>query len=268
MYIVEILCIGNELLSGITLNTNAHWLSRKITKIGGYVKRVIVVRDDLNEIKFALIDSLNRNPNWIIICGGLGPTYDDKTLLGIGKALKKKLMLNSVALDMVKKSYTHRHRRVKINKARLKMAIIPKGSIPIENPVGNAPGILLHVHKTQIICLPGVPSEMKAITTRNIIPRMKLEIGDFTIRETNYHVQGISEAMISSGLTKIVGSAPRDRLYLKTHPGGYVGNIPTIRIQLVSKGNNVQQVEQLDNKISKLITALIRKNKGKILRIS
>ena len=103
MYTVDILCIGNELLSGITLNTNAHWLTRKITKIGGFVRRVVVVRDDLNEIKVALLDSLNRNPNWIIICGGLGPTYDDKTLLGIGKTLKKRLILNSIALDMVKK---------------------------------------------------------------------------------------------------------------------------------------------------------------------
>lgn len=268
MYTVDILCIGNELLSGITLNTNAHWLSKKITKIGGFVRRVVVVRDDLNEIKLALLDSLIRNPNWIIICGGLGPTYDDKTLLGIGKALNKKLTLNSTALDMVKKSYRYRHRRVKINKARLKMAIIPTGSTPIENPEGNAPGILLCVHKTQIICLPGVPIEMKAIATRSILPRMKREIGNFVIRETNYHVKGISEAMISSRLTKIVDSAPNDRLYLKTHPRGYVDNSPTIRIQLISKGNNEEQVELQNNKISKQITALIRKNKGKILKIS
>ena len=267
MYVVEILCIGNELLSGITLNTNAHWLSRKITKIGGYVKKVVVVRDDLNEIKLALIDSLDRNPNWIIICGGLGPTYDDKTLLGIGKALKKGMILNGIALDMVKKSYRNRHRRVKINKARLKMAMIPRGSFPIENPVGNAPGILICVDKTQIMCLPGVPSEMKAITTKSILPRMKQEIGYFTIKETNYHVQGISEAMISSTLTKIVNSSPFDRLYLKTHPRGYVDNIPTIRIQLVSKGNDKEQVAHLNDEISKQIKVLIRKNKGKILKI-
>jgi molybdopterin-biosynthesis enzyme MoeA-like protein len=169
---------------------------------------------------------------------------------------------------MVKKSYRYRNQRVKINKARLKMAIIPSGSIPVKNPVGNAPGILLCVHKTQIICLPGVPSEMKAITAKCVLPRMKQEIGDFTIKETNYNVQGISEAMISSQLTKIVDSAPSDRLYLKTHPRGYADNIPTIRIQLVSKGNSLEQVEQLHNKISKQITALIRKSKGKILRVS
>ncbi|HEX7817964.1 MAG TPA: hypothetical protein VF419_01170, partial [Nitrososphaeraceae archaeon] len=99
-------------------------------------------------------------------------------------------------------------------------------------------------------------------------PRIKLEIGNFTIMEINYYVQGISEAMISSRLTKIVASAPNDRLYLKTHPRGYVNNIPTIRIQLVSKGYNEEVVKELMNKISKQLLTVIRKNKGKILKIS
>jgi molybdenum cofactor synthesis domain-containing protein len=266
MYIVEILCIGNELLSGITLNTNAHWISKKITKIGGYIRRVIVIRDDLDEIKLTLRDSLSRKPNWIIICGGLGPTYDDKTLLGVGKSLKKRLILNKIALGLVKKSYKNRHQNVKINNARLKMAIIPKGSTPIQNPVGNAPAVLLTVDKTRIICLPGVPNEMKAIVRKNIIPQIKREIGNFTIREINYYVQGISEAMISSRLTKIVTSAPRDRLYLKTHPQGYIDNIPTIRIQLVSKGDKIEEVKHIVDKVSEQLLAEIRKNNGKILK--
>jgi molybdenum cofactor synthesis domain-containing protein len=266
MYIVEILCIGNELLSGITLNTNAHWISKKITKIGGYIRRVIVIRDDLDEIKLTLRDSLSRKPNWIIICGGLGPTYDDKTLLGVGKSLKKRLILNKIALGLVKKSYKNRHQNVKINNARLKMAIIPKGSTPIQNPVGNAPAVLLTVDKTRIICLPGVPNEMKAIVRKNIIPQIKREIGNFTIREINYYVQGISEAMISSRLTKIVTSAPRDRLYLKTHPQGYIDNIPTIRIQVVSKGDKIEEVKHIVDKVSEQLLAEIRKNNGKILK--
>jgi nicotinamide-nucleotide amidase len=267
MYTVEILCIGNELLSGITLNTNAHWISKKITKIGGIVRRVTVIRDDIDEISLTLIDSLKRKPNWIIACGGLGPTYDDKTLLGIGKGLKKRLTLSNVALEMVKNSYSVRHQKVKINNARLKMAIIPKGSTPVQNPVGNAPAVLLSVNKTRIICLPGVPKEMKAIVTRNILPQIKQEIGNFTIREINYYVQGISEAMISSRLTKIVASAQKDKLYLKTHPQGYVNNIPTIRIQLVSKGFKIEEVKHLLDKVSKQLLAVIRKNNGEILKI-
>jgi len=267
LYTVEILCIGNELLSGITLNTNAHWISKKITNIGGFVRRVTVIRDDLDEINLTLTHSLRRKPKWIIICGGLGPTYDDKTLLGVGKTLKKGLKLNNIALDMVKKSYSQRHQKVKINKARLKMAIIPIDSTPVQNPVGNAPGVLLSVNKTRIICLPGVPSEMKAIFTRNILPLFKREIGNFAIREINYYVQGLSEAMISSRLTKIVTSTPPDRLYLKTHPQGYVDNIPTIRIQVVSKGYDAEEVKHLLNKVSKRLLAIIRKNSGQILKI-
>jgi len=267
MFTVEILCIGNELLSGITLNTNAHWISKRITKIGGFVRRVTVIRDDLDEINLTLMDSLKRKPDLIIVCGGLGPTYDDKTLLGIGKALKKRLILSNVALDMVKKSYSARHQKVKINKARLKMAIIPIGSTPIQNPVGNAPAVLLSVNKTRIMCLPGVPIEMKAIVTRNILPQIKEVIGNFTIREINYYVQGISEAMISSRLTKIVASVPKDRLYLKTHPQGYVDNIPTLRIQLVSNGYKIEEVKHLLDKVSKQLLAVIRKNKGEILKI-
>lgn len=267
MYSVEILCIGNELLSGITLNTNAHWISKKITKIGGFVRRVTVIRDDIDEINLTLIDCLKRRPNWIIVCGGLGPTYDDKTLLGIGKALKKRLILSNAALEMVKKSYSDRHQKMKINNARLKMAIIPKGSTPVQNPVGNAPAVLISVDKTRIMCLPGVPNEMKGIVTRNILPQIKQEIGNFTIHEINYYVQGISEAMISSRLTKIVASAPKDKLYLKTHPQGYVDNIPTIRIQLVSKGFKIEEVKHLLDKVSKQLLAVIRKNNGEILKI-
>jgi nicotinamide-nucleotide amidase len=267
MYTVEILCIGNELLSGITLNTNAHWVSKEITKIGGFVRRVTVIRDEIDEINLTLVDSLKRKPNWIIVCGGLGPTYDDKTLLGIGKALKKRLILSNMALEMVKKSYSDRHQKVKLNNARLKMAKIPKGSTPVQNPVGNAPAVLLSVDKTRIICLPGVPNEMKAIVTGNILPQIKQEIGNFTIREINYYVQGISEAMISSRLTKIVLSAPKDKLYLKTHPQGYVNNIPTIRIQLISKGYQIEEVKHFLDKVSRQLLAVIRKNKGEILKI-
>jgi molybdopterin-biosynthesis enzyme MoeA-like protein len=103
LYTVEILCIGNELLSGITLNTNAHWISKKITNIGGFVRRVTVIRDDLDEINLTLTHSLRRKPKWIIICGGLGPTYDDKTLLGVGKTLKKGVKLNNSGVERGKK---------------------------------------------------------------------------------------------------------------------------------------------------------------------
>ena len=108
---------------------------------------------------------------------------------------------------------------------------------------------------------------MKAIVTRNILPQLKQEIGKYTIVEINYYVKGISEAMISSRLTKIVASTPKDGLYLKTHPQGYIDNTPTLRIQIVSKGFDTEKVKRLLDKVSKQLLVVIRKNKGKILKI-
>src|SRR5690349_24877684 len=94
--ISEILCIGNELLSGTVVNTNAQWISKKITNIGGLIKRVTVVRDDINEIASIVKEILARKPNWLIISGGLGPTYDDKTLEGVAMALGTDLVLDEI----------------------------------------------------------------------------------------------------------------------------------------------------------------------------
>ena len=98
----EILCIGNEVLSGTIVNTNAYWLSKIISQTGGFVKRVPVVEDDVNEISLAIKESLGRESNWLIICGGLGPTYDDKTLEGVALALHIDLILDKTAIEMLK----------------------------------------------------------------------------------------------------------------------------------------------------------------------
>src|SRR5919204_2418311 len=106
--IVEILCIGNELLSGITLNTNAHWLCSEIENVGGIVRRVTIVRDDISEISFATRESLARNPDILITTGGLGATYDDMTLEGVALALGRKAAIDETAVEMLRRSYARR----------------------------------------------------------------------------------------------------------------------------------------------------------------
>src|SRR4051794_1277009 len=140
--ILEVLCIGTELLSGITLNTNAYWLCSEITTVGGIVTRVTVVNDDLSEISSAVKESLARKPNILITTGGLGATYDDMTLEGVATAFRKKVVLDSRAIEMLKKSYARRKLRYELTESRLKMATIPEGSTPIQNPIGSAPAIM------------------------------------------------------------------------------------------------------------------------------
>lgn len=272
----EILCVGNELLYGTIVNTNAQWISKKITEAGGLVKRVTVIGDDINEISLAVRECLLRKLNWLIITGGLGPTYDDKTLEGIAVAFGIGLVLDNDAKEMLKQSYAKYSPSRELNETRLKMARIPSGSIPIQNPVGSAPSILIETKKihnnmissaidTKIVCLPGVPKEMEAIFLESILPEIKRMIGNFYIIETNHEIIGVSEAMLSPFLLRIVQSATADSIYLKSHPLGFTRDKPKLRIQIVSKGKDKSDVESRHTHIFNTLVGEIYRLNGEIL---
>lgn len=145
---MEIVCVGNELLIGKTLNTNATWMAKRATSIGIEVRRITIVSDDVDEIAKAVIEVLKRKPSFIVTTGGLGPTFDDKTLEGISKALGTKTEVNEKALEMVKQKYGAYAEQARIEKAdltppRIKMSRLPEKSEPVINPVGTAPGVMI-----------------------------------------------------------------------------------------------------------------------------
>lgn len=291
---VELLSIGNELLTGTITDTNARWISNKITRAGGVVKRISTVRDRTIEISCVINECIDRRPRWLIVSGGLGPTYDDKTLSGLAWALGRELILDQRAVEMLKKSYA-RHKQLlasrdnRLDDARLKMARIPRGSVPIQNPVGSAPSIYIEVKNgtgsvaaiggtTSIVCLPGVPKEMKAIFSRNIMPRIKESIGKYYFVESMFETIGVSESTIASTLSRIANSYPSDDIYLKTHPKGYKKKIsrnlgvrskpklePKLYIQIVSKGRNKTKVHDRYNAILNALKEKILKLGGKII---
>ena len=268
----EIVCIGNEVLSGTIVNTNAYWLSKIISQTGGFVKRVTVVEDDVNEISLAIKESLGRESNWLIICGGLGPTYDDKTLEGVALALHIDLILDKTAIEMLKKSYSRYSSNHMLDRTRLKMARIPKGSVPIQNPVGSAPSILIEAFKAadksnrMIVCLPGVPKEMKAIFLESILPKIKKMIGEFHFIETTHEVTDVSEAMLAPTVSRIVQSNSPELIYLKTHPVAFThnNNKPKLKLQIVSKGRDLHDVQSRYDNIFNAIVDDIRMLNGKI----
>jgi len=99
--VMEIICVGNELLIGKTVNTNAQWMGKQATNLGVDVKRITTVQDVVEEIADVVREAIQRKPQFIVATGGLGPTFDDKTLEGIAKALNCKLEINEKALAMV-----------------------------------------------------------------------------------------------------------------------------------------------------------------------
>ena len=278
---VEVLSVGNELLSGTITNTNAQWISSKITKAGGLVKRITTVGDCIIEISNAVKECIERRPGWLIISGGLGPTYDDMTLQGLSGALGQELVLDPRAVEMLRKSYAQNlsTKYYKLNDVRLKMARIPRGSVPIQNPIGSAPSVFidvksgddLYIGTTRIFCLPGVPKEMKAIFSNIIMPQFKEIIGNYYFVESVFETIGVSESRLAPALSRLVDSYPADNIYLKTHPKGYGMNVSSnhkikskLNIQIVSKGKDKLQVEARYTTVFEALKEQIRKLGGKI----
>jgi molybdenum cofactor synthesis domain-containing protein len=266
------LCIGDELLTGLVLNTNSEWLSKKITGIGGFVNRVTIVGDDVCEISLAINESLERGINCLIISGGLGPTPDDKTLEGVSSALGRKLELSKKAVNMMRKSYERLSIEYQLNEFRLKMAMMPKGSIPIQNSVGIAPAVLIELKSRQrssrrIFCLPGVPTELEEIFSACVIPILKKQISSrFHVIETTHEVIGVGESLLTPVLFKIKDSNLPQSMYVKTHPKGYTSNHkPKLQIQIVSKGKDRREVQSNYKETFSLLMGEIARLDGKIV---
>lgn len=210
---VEIICVGNELLIGKTLNTNAHWLAKRITSLGLKVRRITVVGDDLEEISSAIKETVNRKPCFIIVTGGLGPTFDDKTLEGVALGLGLELQENREALEMIRAKYERyvaegRMREYEMTPHRVKMAKLPKGSKPLPNPVGTAPGVLLEYDCVKMVMLPGVPEEMKSIFDESVAPLMRKIAGNLTFYEVSLEVRNLPESELAPILDAVMHDNP------------------------------------------------------------
>jgi len=220
---MEIISIGNELLIGKVPNTNAFWMAKQATSMGIQVKRITVIPDDVNETAHAIREALKRKPEFIVTTGGLGPTFDDKTLESIAKALNRKLAANKEALEMVKKKYQKYARKKRSNNTeltqpRVKMAIIPENSTPIRNPLGTAPAIQIDLENTVLIALPGVPREMEAIFELTVAPMLRHASHGAIFYEESIYADDVMESALAPLIDKVMIDNPE--VYVKSHPRG------------------------------------------------
>jgi len=263
---MEIVCVGNELLIGKTLNTNASWLAKHATSSGITVKRITVVGDDVDEIAIVIHETLQRKPRFIITTGGLGPTFDDKTLEGIAKALNRKLEVNEKALKMVREKYENYLKEGKIEKVelttqRVKMAKLPEGAEPLPNPVGTAPGVMMRVEETFLMALPGVPSEMEAIFEEFVAPLLKKEAGGAMFFETSMYADGIMESTLAPLIDQTMHDNPY--VYIKSHPKGEEKK-PHIEIHFSTKAKDSKTAKSRLGKAIVQLSELVQKNGGRI----
>ena len=218
--VVEILSVGNELLLGNTVNTNAAWIASQVTSAGSEVGRMTTIGDNLGDISCALKESLRRHPDFLIITGGIGPTFDDMTLKGVAKGLGRRTRLNANAVRLIRSHYARRFkgRSLRLTKPRMKMARIPEGSVPLHNPVGTAPAVRLTLGRTQVFCLPGVPSEAKAIFLESILGRILTKAKGRSYVERWLRISGLMESSLAPIIDRVMSHTPG--IYIKSHPRG------------------------------------------------
>jgi nicotinamide-nucleotide amidase len=263
---VEIVCVGNELLIGKTLNTNAHWLAKRITTLGLNIKRITVVGDNLEDISAAIKEAIQRKPCFIITTGGLGPTFDDMTLEGVAKGLGRGLEENREALDMVKKKYQQyvaegRVEKYEMTPHRTKMARLPKDATPLLNPVGTAPGVLVEEGDVKLVMLPGVPSEMIAIFDGSVEPMLKQVSRGMMFFEASLDVREMPESQLAPLIDEVMHDNPY--VYLKSHPQASE-KVPHLELHVSTTSNNPKTARQRIGRVIIQITDMIQEKGGKV----
>jgi nicotinamide-nucleotide amidase len=168
---LEIVTIGDELLLGHIVNTNASWMSRELNEIGISVRKVTTVGDDAKEILAAFRLAWKEN-DIVIVTGGLGPTHDDISKASVAKFFRKKLVLHEKTLTTVRGYFTMLgyERMPEVNVGQ---AMVPEDFTPLRNERGTAPGLLYQDGGKTFVILPGVPTEMEFVMTTGVLPFLK-----------------------------------------------------------------------------------------------
>ena len=205
---LEVLAVGAELLSGARLETNAHYIQRRLDPEGIRVTRVTVLEDDEAAIAGA-IRSAARRADAVVVTGGLGPTEDDRTRAAAARALSVPLVEDPEALRSVEAFFTARNRPLKASNRR--QALVPEGAEVIPNPVGTAPAFRVLVDEVPVFNLPGVPSEMKRILEDAVVPRLvELRGGEVETARTKIHAVGLPESEAGDRIAGLMrGDDPR-----------------------------------------------------------
>lgn len=166
----SIVSIGNELLNGQTVDTNAAYLSGEMLSIGIPVVSSYTIGDEMDAIVRAF-NLASTDVDIVLATGGLGPTDDDLTRQGLAKFLGVELQLQTELLDRIQNFFTKRNLQMsEMNKIQ---AYIPTGAEPLANNLGTAPGIMAETKGKLLVTLPGVPSEMKRMFSESVLPELR-----------------------------------------------------------------------------------------------
>ena len=190
----ELLTIGNEILIGQITNTNSVWMAQQLNMIGVSVVHMSSVADERDAILKAF-DDAGKRADIVLITGGLGPTKDDITKKTFCDYFETELVIDENVLKDVTGFFAKRNRE--LTELNRKQAEVPKGCIVIRNKNGTAPGMWMEINNTIYVSMPGVPFEMQAMVTEDVIPELKKRFKLPFIFHKTILTQGIGESFLA-----------------------------------------------------------------------
>ncbi|MBV6479360.1 MAG: Nicotinamide-nucleotide amidohydrolase PncC [Ignavibacteria bacterium] len=267
----KLISIGDEILIGQIVNTNASYLGERLYSAGVPVEKIVVIGDEESMLISELEDALN-NYDVTIITGGLGPTHDDITKPVLVRFFNDELVKDEKVLEHVKKIFSDR--KIEMPEINVEQAMVPKNSKVIWNELGTAPGILFERNGRIIMSLPGVPYEMKAMMENFILPYLEsnlLKENKIFLKQKTLLTTGLGESSLFEKIGDIKSVIGEAKL-------AFLPSAEGVRLRINVKGERETETQKqlneieikLREKIGKFIYGVnedsLEKVIGKILR--
>ena len=247
----EIISVGTELTTGQTVDTNSAWLSRELAAVGVDVTGHCTVADDQDRLGQAILRAAGQ-ADVVLISGGIGPTDDDVTRAALADALEKPLELRSVFVEQIEAFFAKRGRTMPA--ANRVQAMFPVGSQAIENTCGTAPGIRARLNDADIFVMPGVPSEMRVMFRRDVLPQLAAAADGRVLLMRCIWCYGAGESDIAERLGELMA---RDRNPLV----GTTAQETVIGVRIFARGDSAGQAgERMEDTADE-----IRRRLGKLV---
>jgi nicotinamide-nucleotide amidase len=234
---IEVVCTGDEVLTGKIVNTNFSYITQKLEDVGLSVSRETTVGDDRDELLRAF-RAAGERADAVIVNGGLGPTVDDLSQEIAAKAAGVELVLSVEWLARME-SYFQRRSRVMPPNNR-KQAMLPAGAEILDNPVGTACGFAVNIGKARFFFTPGVPRELRRMLEEQIIPRLLAKSGQQSaVYLKRFHSYGIGESHADTLLAGVEALAPDGSVKL-----GFRAHYPQLETKLTVRGSDPDDVRR------------------------
>lgn len=245
---VEIINIGDELLIGQVINTNASWMGTILSEHGFEVIKISVVSDERAQIENAISAAMEKS-DIVLISGGLGPTKDDITKKVLAEYFDSEMYFNEEAFHNIENLFKSRGFKItSVNKAQ---ANLPKKAKAIPNKNGTAYGMWFDKEEKVIVSMPGVPFEMKTMMENEVIPRLEAQFKPEKYFQKTIMTTGVGESFLAGIIEEVEDNLPEHiKLAYLPRPG-------LVRLRLSARGVDEQIIkEEIQAEVDKIISVL------------